>query len=102
MHAELRIGDSLVMLSDENPQMGAVSPQSLGGTASGINVSIADVDSVVRKAVDSGAKLVRPVKDQFYGGRSGTVIDPLGHLWSVARTSRMCRPRRCANAPPQR
>lgn len=84
MHAELRIGDSLVMLSDENPQMGAVSPQSLGGTASGINVYIADVDSVVQKAVDSGAKLVRPVKDQFYGDRSGTLIDPFGHMWSVA------------------
>jgi PhnB protein len=84
MHAELRIGDSVVMLSDENPQMGAVSPQSLGGTASGINVYIADVDSVVQKAVDSGAKLVRPVKDQFYGDRSGTLIDPFGHMWSVA------------------
>ena len=78
MHAELRIGDSVVMLSDENPEMGAASPQSLGGTATG--VCIADVDSVVQKAVDSGANLVRPVKDQFYGARSGTLIDPFGHM----------------------
>jgi PhnB protein len=84
MHAELKIGDSTVMLSDENPQMGALSPQSIGGTATGLNVYIANVDAVVQKAVDAGAKLVRPVKDQFYGDRSGSVIDPFGHLWSVA------------------
>src|SRR5208337_666869 len=84
MHAELRIGDSIVMLSDENPQMGALSPQSIGGTASGLNVYIANVDGVTQKAIDAGAKLVRPVKDQFYGDRSGTIIDPFGHMWSVA------------------
>jgi PhnB protein len=80
MHAELRIGDSIVMLSDENPQIGALSPQSIGGTASGLNVYIANVDAVTQKAVDGGAKLVRPVKDQFYGDRSGTLIDPFGHI----------------------
>jgi len=84
MPAELRIGDSIVMLSDENPQIGALSPQSIGGTASGLNVYIANVDAVTQKAVDGGAKLVRPVKDQFYGDRSGTLIDPFGHMWSVA------------------
>jgi PhnB protein len=84
MHAEMRIGDSIVMLSDENPQMGALSPQSIGGTAGGLNVYIADVDAVTQKAVDAGAKLVRPVKDQFYGDRSGSIIDPFGHMWSVA------------------
>jgi PhnB protein len=84
MHAELKIGDSKIMLSDENPQMGALSPQTIGGTASGLNVYIADVDVVVQKAVDAGAKLVRPVKDQFYGDRSGSIIDPFGHMWSVA------------------
>ena len=84
MHAELRIGDSVVMLGDENPQMGALSPQSIGGTGSGQYIYIADVDAVVQKAVDAGAKLVRPVKDQFYGDRSGTLIDPFGHMWSVA------------------
>jgi PhnB protein len=84
MHAEIRIGDSIVMLSDENPEIGALSPQSIGGTASGLNVYIENVDAVVQKAVDAGAKLVRPVKDQFYGDRSGSLIDPFGHMWSVA------------------
>jgi PhnB protein len=84
MHAELRIGDSIVMLSDENPQMGALSPQSIGGTATGLNVYLANVDAVAQKAIDAGAKLVRPVKNQFYGDRSGTLIDPFGHMWSVA------------------
>jgi PhnB protein len=84
MHAEIRIGDSIVMLSDEYPEIGALSPQSIGGTASGLNVYIENVDAVVQKAVDAGAKLVRPVKDQFYGDRSGSLIDPFGHMWSVA------------------
>lgn len=84
MHAELQIGDSIVMLSDENPQMGALSPQSIGGTACGLNVYLADVDAATRKALELGAKLVRPVRDQFYGDRSGSIIDPFGHLWSVA------------------
>ena len=84
MHAELKIGDSVVMLSDENLQMGARSPLTIGGTGTGINVYVPDVDKVVQAAVDGGAKLVRPVKDQFYGDRSGSVIDPFGHLWSVA------------------
>ncbi len=84
MHAELKIGDSVVMLADENPQIGALSPQSIGGTGSGLNIYIPNVDAVVQKAVDAGAKLVRPVKDQFYGDRSGTLIDPFGHMWFVA------------------
>lgn len=71
------------MLGDENLRMGAQSPQSIGGTGSGLPLYIEDVDVVVQKAVDAGAKLVRPVKDQFYGDRSGTLIDPFGHMWSV-------------------
>jgi len=84
MHAELRIGDSLVMLADENPQMGVPSPQTIGGTATSLHIYVEDVDTVVEKAVNAGAQLVRPVKDQFYGDRSGTLIDPFGHMWSVA------------------
>ena len=84
MHAELKIGDSIVMLGDENPQFGALSPLSIGGTASSLHVYVANVDAVVQKAIDAGAKSVRPVADQFYGDRSGTVIDPFGHMWSVA------------------
>src|SRR5262249_45031331 len=62
-HAEIRIGDSIVMLSDEVPRMGWLSPTSVGGTASGLNIYIADVDRVVQKAIDAGAKVVRPVQD---------------------------------------
>jgi PhnB protein len=83
MHAELRIGDSLIMLSEENPQMGTQGPQSLGGTASSLHLYVENVDAVAGKAVEAGAKLVRPVIDQFYGDRSGTLIDPFGHMWSV-------------------
>jgi len=84
MHAEIKIGDSVVMLADENPQMGALSPLSIGGTGSMLHVYVPDVDSTVQKAVASGAKLLREVKDQFYGDRSGSIQDPFGHLWSVA------------------
>lgn len=84
MHAELQIGDSIVMLADENPQMGARSPQTIGGAASSLHVYVANVDGTAQKAVDAGGQLVRPVKDQFYGDRSGTIIDPFGHIWSIA------------------
>jgi len=83
-HAELRIGDSMVMLSDENPQWGNKSPQTLGGSATSLHVYVEDVDAVVQGALDAGAQLIRPVKDQFYGDRSGSLLDPFGHLWSVA------------------
>ena len=84
MHAELQIGDSILMLADESPQMGALSPQTIGGSGSLISVYVADVDAAVAKAVAGGAKIVRPVKEQFYGDRTGGIIDPYGHIWSVA------------------
>lgn len=84
MHAELRIGDSIVMLADENPQTGVMSPQTIGGFSVGLHVYVEDVDAVIKKAVESGAKPLRPVKNQFYGDRSGSVLDPFGHMWSVA------------------
>jgi PhnB protein len=83
-HSEIKIGDSTIMLADENPQAGARSPQTIGGTAVSMHVYVPNVDGVVQKAVDGGAKLARPVKDQFYGDRSGTLIDPFGHMWNVA------------------
>jgi len=83
-HAELRIGDSMVMLADEHPQMGAVGPQSLGGTPVGLAVYVPDVDARFRQAIAAGAKEERPLQDQFYGDRSGTVIDPFGHKWTIA------------------
>lgn len=84
MHAELQIGDSIVMLADENPSIGAKSPETVGGASCSLHVYVEDVDSTTKKAVDGGAKLVRPVKDEFYGDRSGTIVDPFGHMWSVA------------------
>ena len=84
MHAELRIGDSIVMLADENPPTGVMSPQTVGGFSVGLHVYVENVDGVIQKAVESGAKLLRPIKNQFYGDRSGSVLDPFGHMWSVA------------------
>jgi PhnB protein len=84
LHAEIKIGDSPIMLGDENPGMGAQSPQSLGGTPVGICIYVADVDKLAAQAVAAGAKVVYPVKDQFYGDRSGTFTDPFGHKWTIA------------------
>lgn len=83
-HAEVKIGDSHVMLADEFPEMGAKGPLSLGGTPVGICLYVVDVDEVFQRAVDAGAKVERPVQDQFYGDRSGTIIDPFGHKWTIA------------------
>jgi PhnB protein len=83
-HAELKLGDSLVMLSDECDETGQRAPRTLGGTPVGLMFYVEDVDAVVERAVSAGAKLVRPVKDQFYGDRSGGVEDPFGHSWYVA------------------
>jgi PhnB protein len=83
-HAELQIGDSRVMLADEFPEMDFRSPASVGGTPVTLHMYVEDVDAVVSQAVAAGAKLVRPVQDQFYGDRSGTVTDPYGHVWHVA------------------
>jgi PhnB protein len=83
-HAEVKIGDSHIMLADEFPEMGARSPQSLGGTPVGICLYVPNVDALFQQAVDAGAKVERPVQDQFYGDRSGTIIDPFGHKWTIA------------------
>ena len=83
-HAEIMIGNSPVMLADEFPDRGVRSPQSLGGNGSSILIYCEDVDARFAQAVAAGAKEVRPLKDQFYGDRSGTVQDPCGHQWTVA------------------
>jgi PhnB protein len=83
-HTEIRIGDSVVMLADEHLEMGAKSPQTIGGSPVSILLYVEDVDAVVRKAVAAGAKIQRPVEDKFYGDRMGTVDDPYGHVWHVA------------------
>ena len=83
-HAELQIGDSLVMLADEFPEMGAVGPKTVGGTPVSIGVYVNDVDAVYAKAIEKGATATRPVEDRFYGDRSGEFVDPFGHKWSVS------------------
>lgn len=83
-HAELTLGDSVIMLSDEYPEMGVRGPKAVGGTPVMISVYVDDVDSVYDRAVKAGAKGLRPVENQFYGDRSGQFEDPFGHRWSIA------------------
>lgn len=84
MHAEIKIGDSILMICDEFPEMKANSPQTLGGTPVGIHLYVENVDAIAKKAVAAGAKVERPVKDQFYGDRSGCFVDPYGHVWNIS------------------
>jgi PhnB protein len=83
-HADIRIGDSHVMLADEFQEMGHKSPKTLGGTPVQLALYVEDVDGFVDRAVKAGAKLIRPVEDQFYGDRAGAVEDPFGHSWHIS------------------
>ena len=83
-HAELQIGDSVLMLADEYPGMGGVSPKTLGGTPVTLSIYVENVDQVFARALSGGATEVRAVQDQFYGDRSGMFDDPFGHRWNVA------------------
>ena len=83
-HAELRIGDSVIMMADEFPELGALSPQHYGGTPVSILVYFDDVDAVFNRAVAAGAKVLKPLQDQVYGDRTGTLTDPFGHQWTIA------------------
>lgn len=104
-HAEIKIGDSAIMLADECPERGASSPQTIGGTPMTLMIYVEDVDAVYDRAVRAGAVVLRPVRDQFYGDRSGCLTDPFGHQWTVAthkedvsqqeldrRFAEMCKP----------
>ncbi len=84
MHAEIKIGDSPIMLADEFPQMNALSPQSVGGSPIFLMLYVEDVDGLTRQAIAAGATVEQPVKNQFYGDRSGTLVDPFGHRWTIA------------------
>jgi PhnB protein len=84
MHAEIKIGDTVIMLADEAPEMGARSPDAYGGSPVMLHVYVPDVDARVQQAVAAGAKIVRPVQDEFYGNRSGGLQDPFGHVWHFA------------------
>jgi PhnB protein len=83
-HAEVRIGNTPVMLADENPEWGAKAPPSLGGSPVHLLLYVEDCDAVFERAIAAGGSEVRPVRDQFYGDRSGTLTDPFGHQWSIA------------------
>jgi PhnB protein len=83
-HAEIEIGDSRIMLADEFPERHIRGPKSLGGTAVTIHLYVPDVDAVAARALDAGARLIRPVADQFYGDRNGMLEDPFGHSWAVS------------------
>ena len=83
-HAELKIGDSPIMLADEHPEMGYKGPQTLGGTPVSIMIYVEDVDTIFSQAIDAGGTVKEAVMDKFYGDRSGTVVDPFGHIWHVA------------------
>ncbi len=83
-HAEMRLGTSMFMLADENPEMGARSPKSVGGTPVSLMVYVEDVDQVFHQAVQAGATVERPLANQFYGDRTGGVLDPFGHRWYLA------------------
>jgi PhnB protein len=83
-HCELQLGDSLIMLADEAPELGIRSPKAFGGTPVTLSLYVEDVDGVFARALQAGATALRPVEDQFYGDRSGQFEDPFGHRWSIA------------------
>jgi PhnB protein len=83
-HAEIRIGDSRVMLSDEYPEMAFMGPQTRGGSTVHIHLYVKDVDATTARAVAAGAKLIRPIEDKFYGDRTASIEDPFGHIWHLA------------------
>ena len=83
-HTELLIGDSVLMMSDEYPEMNARGPKTIGGSPVSLALYVTDVDAVVKKAVAAGATLERPVENRFYGDRTGTIKDPFGHTWHIA------------------
>jgi len=83
-HAELKIGDSPIMLADEQPALGYRAPAALGGTPVSLMIYVEDVDTIYKQAITAGGKELKPLQDQFYGDRSGTLTDPYGHIWTVA------------------
>jgi len=83
-HAEMRIGDSTVMLSDEWPGMDALGPRTRGGATTAFMIYVPDADAAFQRALDAGGRADRPVEDQFWGDRSGTIVDPFGHKWTLA------------------
>lgn len=83
-HAEIKIGDSPIMLADEHPEMGALSPATVGGNPMSLMIYVDDADKMFNAAIAAGGTEMKPLQDQFYGDRSGTLKDPFGHVWTVA------------------
>ena len=83
-HAEIKIGDSPIMLADEYPEMGYKGPQTIGGSPVSLMIYVEDVDTVFNRAVDAGGTVKEAVQDKFYGDRTGTIVDPFGHVWHLA------------------
>jgi PhnB protein len=83
-HAEIQIGDSRVMLADEHPEMGAKSPEAIGGSPVHLMIYVDDCDAVFNRAIAEGATEMRPLRDEFYGDRTGNLIDPFGHCWTIS------------------
>jgi PhnB protein len=98
MSVELGFGGSTVMVADEFPEMGIVSPLAIGGTAVVLNLSTEDVDALWQQAVDAGAEVLHPLQDQFWGDRQGQVIDPFGHKWGLAQHLRDVSPEEIVQA----
>lgn len=83
-HAEIKIGDSVIMLADEHPPMGYNGPETIGGTPVSLMIYVEDVDGVFERAVTAGGTVKEALQDKFYGDRTGTVVDPFGHIWHIA------------------
>ncbi len=98
MHADLKIGDSAFMLTEESKEMKALSPESIGGSPVSMYVYVTDVDTIFNQATSEGATVLKPVRDQFYGDRSGYLRDPFGHLWSIATHKKDLSPDELRNA----
>jgi PhnB protein len=101
MHAEIQIGDSILMLSDEMPDMGSKSPQTLGGSPGSLFLYVQDVDRAFQRAVDAGAQVKMAVADMFWGDRFGQVVDPFGHEWGLATHKEDLTPQEIARRMPK-
>jgi PhnB protein len=97
-HAEIKIGDSHIMLADEHPEMSIYSPQHYGGSPVSVLLYVGNADATVSAAVAAGAKITRPLKDEFYGDRAGNIVDPFGHQWYIHTHIKDVSPEEMQNA----
>jgi uncharacterized glyoxalase superfamily protein PhnB len=98
IHAEIKIGDSIIMLNDESQEMGCLSPQSVGGPSSGIFLYVKNADNTFNKAISAGAKSQMPMMDAFWGDRFGSIVDPFGHVWSISTRKKNMTPKELKKA----